>query len=256
MARFGTGLIPARLRERGAALALALGIELLLAILLLFYLVPPIIGTDKPGSLTTFTVASDSEGEEAPQEAEAPAKATPRSNPNVAERPPESVPEPEFVPPVRPKTDLPFLVMSKEEYRAAQISNLPNRSSDTSESRSDGGRSSGGGMPNDSELAGRGPKGQPLYAAEWYVRPTDAQLQTYIGNRARSSGWGLIACRTVAGYRVEDCQELGESPRGSGLAGAVRQAAWQFRVRPPRIGGKEQVGEWVSIRIDYTIRRE
>src|SRR5690606_10808436 len=110
---------------------------------------------------------------------------------------------------------------------------------------------------NDSPLAGgKGPGGEPLYAAEWYVRPTKAQLSTYIGDRARTSGWGLIACRTIANYRVEDCQELGEAPRGSGLAGAVRQAAWQFKVRPPRVGGKDMVGEWVSIRIDYTITRE
>ena len=55
----------------------------------------------------------------------------------------------------------------------------------------------------------------------------------------------------MAEFRVDDCVALGES-RGSQMARAVLAAAWQFRVRPPRVGGKFLVGEWVRIRIEWT----
>lgn len=97
-----------------------------------------------------------------------------------------------------------------------------------------------------------GPGGEPLYAAEWHVEPTPAQLNYYLPDGGAPNGsYGIIACRTVANYRVEDCIELEDTP-GTRLAGTVRKAAWQFRVRPPREGGRALVGAWVRIRIDWT----
>ncbi len=98
-----------------------------------------------------------------------------------------------------------------------------------------------------------GPGGATLYPAEWYIEPTNAQLAGYLPERGAPPGsYATIACRTIANYHVEDCTELEESPPGSGLARAIRQAGWQFRVRPPQIDGKPQVGEWVRIRITFT----
>jgi protein TonB len=98
---------------------------------------------------------------------------------------------------------------------------------------------------------GEGPGGAHLYNAEWYREPTDAELVTYMPHRDVGGGWAMIACKTQDHFHVDDCQELGESPPGSGLARALRQAAWQFLVRPPRIDGKPMIGAWVRIRFDF-----
>lgn len=106
----------------------------------------------------------------------------------------------------------------------------------------------------DSERVGTAPNGEPLYAARWYREPTDGELRGYLST-ASGPGWGLIACRTAPDYRVEDCVALDEYPQGSMMNRAILAAAWQFKVRPPRLGGRDMVGEWVRIRIDYTITR-
>jgi protein TonB len=104
----------------------------------------------------------------------------------------------------------------------------------------------------DSQRVGTAPNGQPMYAASWYREPTDQELRGYLST-AGGPGWALITCKTVADYRVEDCVGLGEYPQGSNIERSVLAAAWQFRVRPPRINGVSQVGDWVRIRITYTI---
>lgn len=112
----------------------------------------------------------------------------------------------------------------------------------------------GSAASRDTERVGTAPNGEPLYAAAWYREPRDDELRGYLST-ASGPGWGLIACRTAPDYRVEDCVGLDEYPNGSQINRAVLAAAWAFRVRPPRLGGRPLVGSWVRIRIDYGIKR-
>jgi len=160
-----------------------------------------------------------------------------------------------LVPPVKPAVTLPtpntyrlpdgFIQMSKAEMASADIGRAP---------RVDGraGGGSEGGSGGGGSGAGQGPGGAMLYNAEWVREPTNAELATYLPAKRDPGAWGLIACRTIDRFRVEDCRELDESPRGSGMARAMRQASWQFLVRPPRENGKPLLGVWVRIRFDIT----
>ena len=153
----------------------------------------------------------------------------------VPKPPPIILPvKPTIVPPTPQPKSSPFIEMSKDDMAASDISKLA---------------SAGGGSAGDSEEVGRGPNGEILYNAEWAREPTNAELNGYMPRNA-PEGFGLVACKTIPNDRVEDCVELDQTP-GSHLASAVRQAAWQFRVRPPRKGGRALIGSWVRIRIDY-----
>lgn len=140
------------------------------------------------------------------------------------------------VPPPSMQKPLPLVPMSKEELAAGEISGLPKAGA-------------GSGSAGDTEVVGTGPHGEVLYNAEWARRPTNAELAGYMPANVHE-GFGLVACKTIPGDRVEDCEELDQTP-GSRLASAVRQAAWQFRVRPPRKNGVPLIGSWVKILITY-----
>lgn len=226
-------------RRRAGALALALAIELLLILgffTLNFRNVPDRF---KGGALSTFDVAPLSSEQD--RSASLQRRAEPRTVPKQ--------PIPTTAPPIpraTPTPSLDMLELTREEFAAADIARLGTAGGKAAPASTR--------MAGDSALVGNAPNGEPLYAAEWVRRPTNAELAGYMPKSMPDGGGaGLVACRTAPRNRVGDCVELGSTPPGSRLASAVRQAAWQFLVRPPRVGGKPMIGTWVRIRIDYVV---
>ena len=225
-------------RRRALGLALAVAIELLIVLALLT------LGVDRSGrahgdsSLSVIFLPG--------KKSAAPKPAAPATK---AARPAPAPPVRAALAPPRVKLpprshDLPMLIVTKETFAAADIRNLGSKGAP--------GVANEEATAGDTARVGTAPNGEPMYAAEWVREPTDRELSGYLPPRMPDGGgWGLVACKTVSRYHVEDCAELGNSPPGSHLASAVRQAAWQFLVRPPRVNGRELTGTWVRIRIDY-----
>ncbi len=243
------GVLSERFRTEAGRRAVGICAALLLeAVLLLLLLSLSMDGAKPPGeersTLVSFTVP--------PETAPAP-DTSPEPEERRDERPVPKAPEPPppaaapqavaVVPPVPPPVPPPVVPAPAAPVTARPVQPAPSGPvygpPDTGSRPSD-----------DSTRVGTAPNGEPLYAAKWYREPYDDELRGYLST-ATGPGWGLIACRTAPDYRVEDCVGLEEHPLGSMINRAILAAAWQFKVRPPRRGGRSLVGEWVRIRIDY-----
>ncbi len=224
-------------RRRAMALALVLLLHILLVGVLIMLAPPRAYGPAKEHEVTAFNVLPDKKPVPKPSlRPKRVAGAPPRPSP----RPVVTMPQP-----VKPYSFQPFEMVD--------ITELPNHKADAQAATG----TADSGVGSDSTTAdGTGPGGEPLYNAEWQREPTNAELAYYLPRGAPSGSWALIACRTVQRFKVEDCVELGDSPRGSGLARSIVNAAWQFRVKPPRVGGRALVGSWVKIRIDFSTKNE
>lgn len=231
---------------------LGLGLTLLVEALMLILLLT--LGTARrPGVKDTHTRLVSFQAEQVTEEAPAPerqASARRQSEEQPApqpERPEPPVPQP-AAPVVTPTAPTPILPMTWDLSPA--VRHRPDRSAAQPAYGPQDTRSASAG---DSERVGTAPNGEPLYAAQWYEEPSDQMLRSYLST-AHGPGWGLIACRTAPDYRVEDCVALDEYPQGSQINRSVLAAAWEFRVRPPRRGGRPLIGAWVRIRIEYDMR--
>jgi protein TonB len=231
------------LPRRLGPLAITLLVHLLLLLLLLTLSPPRTFVPMGASRLISIALNSDKQDDSAAAKSKAKAKQAaqaPAAAPKTAPPPP---PMPVPVP-KEPVPDYPLLKLTHDEMvgldATLRASPPGTRSADA--------QGSGSG---DSAKVGTGPRGEALYAADWYREPTDTELNFYLPKGRRVLGRGTIACRTVARFHVDDCEIVSESPSGSGLAYAVQQAAWQFLVRPPRVGGRSMVGEWVTISITW-----
>ncbi|MBD8678166.1 hypothetical protein [Sphingomonas sp. CFBP 13720] len=249
---------PVPLSRRAATLALVIAIHA--AILWLMLHIAPAIMSPPPGPEDALVVDMLPADRVAPaaqpaQKAQRKAAAGAASSPQPVARtaPPPDIPPPPPVP-TAPSSNAwsRVIPMTGRDFARAAIAPGAKAPADGNAGAGDAAGDSGDG-DSPSDAGGGSGGGERLYAADWYRRPTHAELSTYLPRRAQP-GWGEVACRTIPNNQVTDCREIGQSSRGSGLAGAVRQAAWQFRIVPPRVGGRPMVGTWVRIRITYSDR--
>lgn len=221
---------PLRRRVSGLGLAVAVNIGLLLILMTLGRFAPE---AKKVSHALVVDFLPESHSAQASAQRQEQRKTVPQKQVHRLPQPPVVLPAKPTIsaPPPEPKAP-PFIEMSSADLAAADLRNVP--------------KATGG----DSDVVGTGPHGEVLYAPEWARHPTRAELSGYLPHNA-PDGFGLIACKTIPGDRVDDCVEIDQEPHGSHLASAVRQAAWQFRIRPPRKNGVPMIGAWVGIRIDY-----
>jgi len=236
---------------------LAIGLALLITggllfMLLTFGLGEPADNREERVTVVTLEAAGNSQESPEPDSLERErAEEKPAPQPSAAEQPQPEAPELPPPPVAEPKA-APILPAPSERPPLPPVPKAVLRPSDGKVYGPPG--SGGSSSSRDTEQVGTAPNGEPLYAAAWYREPSDDELRGYLST-ASGPGWGLIACRTAPDYRVEDCVGLDEYPHGSQINRAVLAAAWQFRVRPPRRGGRLLVGAWVRIRIDYGMGR-
>lgn len=248
--------IPASRRAVGWAVALLIEVLLVLALLTLGRGQSK---TPEQPHLVSIELSNEkTDNQPAPPAAEQTSKAAATAVPVTVPPAPtpqqtSSQPAPSSAAPLPAPAPTPIIELPRGSMANLDIRSVPSASAAP---RRAAGPPSPGSSKGDTPLAeGLGPNGEKLYAAAWYREPYDSELRGYLST-AQPDSFALIACKTVPDFRVDNCVGLDEYPSNSGLMRAVLAAAWQFRVRPPQRDNQLMVGEWVRIRIDYSLMRK
>lgn len=251
---------PSSDRRRAVSLALTIAAHILIAFLL-WRLAPALDPPAEPGrSLTVNMLPVGDNNSTATKSAKAPARAAQASRRTAPEPPaaPKPPAEDTPVPPPVTTTFPGYLVLTKNDFAASDVGKMPSRRSGGSagqqvvatDSQSDA--VSGETTP----VAGKTGNGESFYNGYPYDGFAGSQLGPYLPKNMPSGSWGQVLCRMAEHDRITDCVQYGDKSPGLGLARALRQASWQFRVRPPRINGKPLVGSLIRIRLDYTVTNQ
>ncbi|MES2042992.1 MAG: hypothetical protein V4475_03895 [Pseudomonadota bacterium] len=231
------------LRRRGSAGLLAIAIELLVIAALLTLGRAQLEKKKPEDKLATFQVLPDAKP--APRPASRATRVTRVKHDSGGAAPRSPTQDTPATPEPKPETPL-FIPLSHDEMAAADIGHMASASgSDAGDGRSTGKDSGAAYGP------GEGPGGERAYEGDWVRLPTPAEIGPYLPANLQS-GEALIVCRAIPGNRVDNCRSLSETP-GSGLARALRLAAWQFHIRPTRIGSRFLVGQWVLIHWNFSM---
>ena len=196
---------PVPLPRRIATLALVVAIHV--AILWLLLRIAPTIMSPPPGEKSPLVVDMLPADRVAP--AAAPAKQVQRkaaagsastAEPVATVAPPPDVPPPPPVP-VTPSNDAwsKVIPMTGRDFARAAITPGTRSAEGVGSGRAAGDSGDG---DADSDAGGGSGGGERLYAADWYRRPTHAELSTYLPRNAQP-GWGEVAC--AAHHAVRDC---------------------------------------------------
>jgi len=236
------------LRRRGWGFAIALLLEALIIIAILSLSIRS--GSTASGNRRLNTFSLEAQLESASSDQSQTKTPTAQNQPRAFTPP---IPK-ALLPPVNPVQAPPpspdFIKVSKSEFDAMDLSKLPAGGGGAGDNKGIGQGSKGMMGP------GLGPSGAQLYPVAWLREPYDSELAPYLAaiKRIPPGASADIACRMAEHNRVENCQIIGENPRGTGLAKALRLAAWQFLVKPPRINNKPQLGVWVRIHFDFGVK--
>jgi hypothetical protein len=238
------------LRRRGLGLAIALLLEVIIILAILSLSMRATGRAIGTRGLSTFSLEAEAESASSAKKSEAQTPITTEQKGTAT--PP--IPKP-LLPPVNPVQAPPpnpdFIKVSKSDFDAMDLSKLPAGVGVGAGDIKGSGQGAKGMVG-----PGLGPGGAQLYPVAWLREPYDSELTPYLAavKRIPPGASAEIACRMIERNRVENCQIIGENPRGTGLAKALRLAAWQFLVKPPRIDNKPQLGVWVRIRFDFRAR--